>query len=326
MPGKIALLTATLVFSACRPGIAGAETLQEALQAANVPALQFSTSELTGKITSYAVANGDPFLQAYFNDDGSGLLPPVLYVVRYDRRSAVVERAELRGIKALFQGEIPIDCLGSALAIREYRSTIYIDTHYNPSAGCVIVLSSALAYKAALSGWLVGWLGDDYAIVRASEVHFLSVHPMHIDVFDLKRNRLVRVFPFEGDEQRRQFSRLLEPHIAMKWCAENNAQCDSGNFDADLNGKIAVNEAAGVFGFEAHFDATGFGPSAERQVLPRNVAYFFQARGGVWEHKEFSSSEFRRAFPGRTIEDLVSKAPNLIFGGTSTKGVPALRQ
>src|SRR4051812_20840508 len=53
---------------------AEAETLQDALRDANVPARQFPTAELERKITSYAISNNDPFLLAYYADDGSGRL------------------------------------------------------------------------------------------------------------------------------------------------------------------------------------------------------------------------------------------------------------
>jgi len=60
------------------------------------------------------------------------------------------------------------------------------------------------------------------------------------------------------------------------------------NFDASLGGAVALNEAAKVFGFEAKFDAAGFGDAAEKQVPARTVAYIFRERGGTWEHRNFS--------------------------------------
>ncbi|MBZ5595901.1 MAG: hypothetical protein LAP39_26975 [Acidobacteriia bacterium] len=295
-------------------GSLAAETLQDTLQAANVPTQAFAASELSRKITSYAISNDDPFLLAYYIDDGSGLIRPPLDVIRYDRATGDLQRAGLRDITALFQREIPMSCLGSALSIREYRDTIYIDTHANPSAGCVIVLSSRLSFKAALSGWLLGLLGADYAILRGSEVHFMSVHPMHIEVFDLKRNHLVEVYPFENDAQRRQFSRLIQPHVSEKWCMEHNAQCDPENFDTNLKGQLVVNEAARVFGFEAKFDAAGFGDAAEKQVPPRTVAYIFRERNGTWDHRELES-----LFGGMSVQELISQKPNLAFEPQSGK-------
>jgi hypothetical protein len=291
-----------------------AETLQDTLRAANVPLQQFPAAELSAKITSYAISSDDPFLLAYYIDDGSGQLQPPLHIVRYDRATGGLRRAEPREIHALFQGEIPMNCFGSAEHIREYRDMIYIDTHINPSAGCVIVLSSMLTFKAALSGWLLGLIGADYAILHGSEVHFMSVHPLHIVVFDLKRNLSLEVYPYQNDPRRREFSRSIGPHISRKWCQEYNSPCDPENFDADLlKGNIVVNEAARVFGFEAQFDAAGFGDAAEKQVQPQTVAYIFRERRGTWEHREFQAREFQRLLRGMSIEDLIGKKPNLAF-------------
>jgi hypothetical protein len=172
-------VTGFLVFT-CGIGISAVETLRETLRAANVPTQKFAALELDEKITSYAISRDDPFLLAYHRVDGSGLNQRPLHVIRYARATGGLRRADLRDITTLFQDKLTMDCLGSALDIREYHGTIYIDTHINPSAGCVIVLSSDLSFKTALSGWLLGLLGADYAIVHRSEVHFMAIHPMHI--------------------------------------------------------------------------------------------------------------------------------------------------
>jgi hypothetical protein len=310
-----------LLFFACGIPSFAAETLQDALigactlcaRATRVPTELFSESELAGPITSYAISSENPFLLAYYVDDGSGILKLPLHVIRYDRGTGDLRRADLRDINALFQWKLPLDCLGSALQILEHRDLIYIDTHGGPSAGCVIVLSSTLAFKEALSGWLVGLIGADYAIVRGSEIHFMSVHPMHIEVLDLKRNRSTEVYPYRDDPQRRQFSRLIEPHISEKWCVESNAQCDPENFDTDLQDKVIVNETARAFGFLAQFDPGGFGDAAEKQVAPRTVAYIFRERGGRWEHREFEGSQLQRLLGGTSFDELISKNPDFPF-------------
>jgi len=294
-------------------GSCGADTLQDALRAASMPTQSFPAAELAGKITSYAVSNGDPFLLAYYDDDGSVRIQPPLHVVRYDRAAGEVRRADFRNVLALFQGETPMDCLGSALTISQYRGFLYIDTHGGPSAGCVLIFSTGLELKASLSGWLLGRLGADYAIVRGSEVHFMSVHPTHIVVFDLKQNRSVTVYPYANDPERQRFSRLIEPWISESWCRENNAACDPENFDADLTGSVAVNESARVFGFEARFDAGGFGEAAEKTVAPRTVTYFYRERGGAWEHREYQGPALLRLLGGMTLDEFIRQKPDLAF-------------
>jgi hypothetical protein len=205
-----------------------------------------------------------------------------------------------------------MDCLGSALRIREHHGTVYIETHGGPSAGCVVLLSSVLSYKAALSGWLLGLLGSHYAIVRRGEVHFMSVHPLHIEVYDLSRDRSIEIYPPKEDELRRQYSRSIQLHLSEKWCRENNAQCNPENFDTELSGGLVVNEPARVFGFEARFDAAGFGDDAGEQVPPRNAAYIFRERG-TWEHRELEPGELRTRFGVSSIQELVAQNPDAAF-------------
>ena len=318
MARVVSWVTVLLLFTWGIPRLA-AETLEDALRAAKVPTQRFPAPELGGKITSYAISKNDPFLLAYYVEDGSGLLRPPLRVIRYDRATGNLRRADLRDASALFQGETPMNCLGSALDIRENRDTIYIDTHYNPSAGCVIVLSSKLEFKTALSGWLLGFMGAEYAILRRSEVHFMSVHPLHIAVFDVGRNQSTEIYPYNNDPQRRQFSRLLRPLILEKWCLENNAACDPGNFDTDLRGNVIVNETGKLFGFQAQFDAAGFGAATEKQVPARSVAYIFRERGGKWEHREFDVQQLQRLPGGMSWDELIINKPDLAFQRSAGK-------
>jgi hypothetical protein len=301
------------LFFACGLGSLNAETLGDALRAANVPTQQFTASESAGKITSYAISKDDPFLIAYYIDDGSGPLQAELHVIRYDRATGDLRRGDVRASDALPHGEIPSGCFGSVLRIREYLDTIYVETHVGPSAACAIVLSSGLSFQTVLPGLLEGFLGADYGILGRSEIHFMSVEPLHIEVFDLKRKHLLQVYPYKDDTQRRQFSDLIEPYIVPDWCRDHNAACDPENFDTSLAGEIVLNEAAKVFGFEAEFDAAGFGDAAEKQVPTRTVAYVFRERGGIWEHREFQPGQLQSLFGVMSIQDLVGKNPNAAF-------------
>jgi hypothetical protein len=316
---SVAFIPALLLALVSLDGLA-AQTLEETLHTANVPRHRFSASELTAKITSFAISKDGNFLLGYYEDDGSGLLRPPLRLVRYDRVRDQMLRAELRDTdQPPYGGDILGNCFGSVLDVRERDGTIYVGTHINPSAGCLFVLTPELEWKAVLPGWLLGVVGGDYAIWRRNEIHFMSVHPMHIEVFDLKRNRVTGIYPDPGDTQRHQFSSLIKPRISMKWCAEHNAQCDPENFNTDLNGEVAVNDAARIFGFEASFDANGFGDVAEKQVGSRTMVYLFRERSGSWEYREFPARLFRNLFGGMSIQDLIAQKPGLAFQPSTTQ-------
>ena len=176
---------AVLLLAVALSTVVAAETLGSVLRSRHVSTNQFAEAELAQKITSWAASSDEePFLLAYYTDDGSGLLRAPLHIIRYDSKTRNLRRADLQEIAALFDGTVRMDCLGSALAIGEHRGVIHINTHGGPSAGCLLLLSQQLALKTTLSGWLLGMVGDEYALVQRSEIHFAAVHPMRIAVYD----------------------------------------------------------------------------------------------------------------------------------------------
>ena len=65
-------------------------------------------------------------------------------------------------------------CLGSALNIYEKNNFIVMDTHINPSAGCILILTPDLKFIAGLWGWTLGQI-DDNIIYEVSMVHFAPI-------------------------------------------------------------------------------------------------------------------------------------------------------
>jgi hypothetical protein len=48
---------------------------------------------------------------------------------------------------------------------------------------------------------------------------------------------------------------------------------------------LTVNQPASVFGFEAAYDANGFGNEVQKHVQPQSVAYIFRRRGEEWDYR-----------------------------------------
>ena len=141
----------------------------------------------------------------------------------------------------------------------------------------------------------------------------MSVHPLHIEVFDLKDNRSVQVYPYKHDPLRSQYSSLIAPHVSEDWCRINNARCDASNFDVTLDIPIAVNESAKTFGFEATFDAAGFGDDAQAAVASKRVAYMFSQYAGKWEHRQYEVTDLDHLFHLPSVHALVSQRPRAPF-------------
>ncbi len=305
MTRSCSLLLLTVALST----VVSAETLGSVLRSRHVPTSQFSDADLAQKITSWAVGEDEPFLLAYYTDDGSGSLHAPLHVIRYDSRSHALRRTDLGETTALSGG-----CLGSVLTIGEQHGVIHIETHVTPSAVCLLLLSPQLAPRKTLSGGLLGMVGPNYVIVQWGEIHFAAVHPMRIAVYGLRRDRLTEVYPPAQDTYRQQFSRALQSHMpSQDWCRTGDTPCDPRNFDAEVIGAVAVNESAKVFGFVARFDAGGFGQEAARQVQPLAVAYVYRLHGGRWQHREFLPERLMDLFGVETVGELVSRKPQAAF-------------
>jgi hypothetical protein len=317
MTDNIRSILVLTLLSITAPGQAAAETLRDTLQAADVPTQDFSDATMDEKITSYAISTAEPFLLAYYTDDGSGLLKPPLHLVRFLRGTNELRKAALQNATAEFEAGVDIDCLGSALSIFENVGTIYVETHISPSAGCVLVLSPTLEFRQGLSGWLLGLMGSDYAIMRRSETHTNSPTPMRIAMFDLKQKQLADVYPFKNDVQRLRFSRLIKRYISKSWCREYVLDCDPNTFDTEVKGALVVNAAAKTFGFEAEFDAAGFSATSEIQVPSRVVGYVYRRHGAIWEHRELEPGQLQDLYGIATIKELVTTKPNAAFEANS---------
>ncbi len=303
----------------CLIGVASAqaETIQEVLrqQKVRIPASAFEPGELDTKITSFAVS-GTPgeFLLAYYEEDQSGTLRPPLRVLRYDVAAERLQRASLAEASAEFESGVMMNCLGSAMSIREMPGTVLIETHVNPSAGCVLVLSPKLELTAAVSGWVLGVMSGDTVIIQRSMVHFASVHPMRIAVFDLRRSVLAGVYPPSGDAYREAYSRALAGALDARRCAANNSSCDPYEFENALKGEMAVNSQAVVFGFVAEFSPDSFGDKARESVGTREIAYVFRKRAGRWEYRAIPAGEIEKRFGSANIEALVRDQPDAAWG------------
>jgi hypothetical protein len=150
---------------------------------------------------------------------GDGHTPNTLRVLRYDRRTGIASNTVLTdspATRASFLGQFPVPCMGSSASVAEREGTIYVETHLTPSASCTLVLDHHLTLKTALSGWLLGFVSDRYAVFRESMIHFAPTHPMNISVYDAVTGRSTRVYPLPGDRLRAEYVRSLDAHLPSR--------------------------------------------------------------------------------------------------------------
>jgi hypothetical protein len=271
-----------------------AETLANVLAANKIPVNLFPAIDLQQPITSYAVSAGNlPFLLAYYDDDHSGILPEVLHVIRYDGHPESLRRADLHGtddsLRAFLSGgvvkqvmkQVSNECMGSALAIAEEDGFITINTHINPSAGCILILKSDLSFSAGLWGWTLARI-DGNIILEGNTTHFAPTHPATLSIYDPRQKQLTQIYPSKTDAERQLFSAELQKHLpSIPWCRETNHRCDPEYFSTDI-GHITVSRQEHSFEFDAQMTSEGFGEKADQVVKPRTVHYTCTQKDGKW--------------------------------------------
>jgi hypothetical protein len=252
-----------------------------------LPAAVLTERESGLAITSYAVsAEGSPFLIAYYEDDGSGILPGTLHVLRYERDTGRVGRLDLVGAP---DGELsgwnhvetrPTErCMGSALDVSEQDRLITITTHINPSAGCTLLLRPDLTFVAELFGGVVGRVKGTL-VVEENTVHFAATHPLRLDAFELRTRTLMRLYPEPGDPARREFAAALRSRMPLSSCfAEQNNACDPEQFSGDVV-KLTPEPPDG-FVVQVRMTGEGFGYDKESTPV-KDVRYRFRRLRGRW--------------------------------------------
>lgn len=227
---------------------ARAGTLREALADKNVPLEAAKLKNLDQKITSGAdLDDASQYLIAYYIDDGSGALRRPLFVDLFDRKTRAWTSAVISGdgfqLSLVGQEMRGDECLGAVLDIRASKESYFLDTHINPSAGCLLILSRDLNLRAALSGWYLGHFEDGSVVHQLSEVHFAAVHPAEVALYNWKNKRDTPLFLPKTHPP------ILSAHIAMlrafylaheDWCMRNNSPCDPERFDSSVVGKVAL--------------------------------------------------------------------------------------
>jgi hypothetical protein len=277
------------------PAVLSAQTLREAIEKNDLTPDPKVTTNLDKRITSGAELDDESqFVIAYYIDDGSGRLNLPLFLERYDRGSKEWRSAILG--KDPTQPKSPDDvCNGSISSINAVGHRLILDTHINPSAGCLLVVSPDLKLEASLYGWFLGRLGDNGLIYHRSEIHFAPVHPAEIAFHDLKTKRDYTIFPHKPDQairtariaQLREFYKTRE-----RWCQKWNDPCDAERFDSDLDGDVATNEAEHALAFVISYEQWQRYPDDEQKPSgPQRVLY-------VYRHVDDESKlEFREMLP-----------------------------
>ena len=318
----VALAAAGLMlFAAGRAqGPGEGKTLREVLAAEKVPLDAEALHNLDAKISSGAeLSDARQFVIAYYVLDATGQLNPPIFVDVYDRGAA---RWKSGAIKAGAGKEGADDnCFGSVLAVVSFSDLYALETHINPSAGCEIILSRDLKVKASLYGWIVAHFGDGGLVYHRSQVHFATIHPAEIAIYDPATKKDFNIFPHPPFQEVRskltgELREFYKTH--QEYCQKANDPCDPELFDSSLVGKAATDDREHAMAFVISYEVQGYGQDEHKPGGPTEVVYVYRHVNdeAKTEYREMQWSEVRARVGDVGLERLVEPAMlEKIFGG-----------
>jgi len=313
-------------------GMAASETLRDVLRRYAVPMPENLDLALDSPVTSYAALDdASDFVIGYYKEDGSGALHPPLLFLRYDKPNASWKTGALLNLNGSLGNSLPsgkpgMECGGSLLSIASTGEFFFVDTHANPSAGCLLVLTKDLHIQKALSGWFLSALGADLIVFHESEVHFAPTHPMEISVYDLKKDTTTRIYPLAQDDLRAAFTAKLRAALSTKaWCRAKNNPCDPKLFSNDLvfpvEDNLAANENA--LAFVVQYEAEGFGSRASAAIKPVKVLYIYRLAPGPVDYREFRYDDIEKEFGTKSLDSVLTpETMKKLFEGKSSPATP----
>ena len=300
-------------------------TLREVLAADGLTAANRTLPNLDKRITSGESLNDSArYVVAYYLDNGTGVRSSPMFIDVYDRKvrtwkSAVVtgNGFQINAAGSPMSGEL---CLGSVLGIEASAESFFLDTHINPSAGCLLILSQDLKTRAALFGWYLARFSDDSVVYQRGEVHFAPVHPVELALYNWRTGREVALFP------RKPFQAVRLAHILRlreffstreEWCKTNNDPCDPEQMDSSLVGDVATNDSEHVLAFMISYQQIQVTKDAQKPSGPANVVYVIRHADDParLDYREILLTDVEARFGKVTLADLLeTKRLDELFG------------
>jgi hypothetical protein len=284
-------------------------TLRAALHEEGLPLDSPNLPNLDQKITSGAeLDTAEQFAIAYYLDDGSGTLNPPLHILRFDRKARVWQKGEVGSAPG--PDVVADPCYGSVLDVRSFGEGLVIETHINPSAGCALLLTKELKLEFSLYGWVLDAFTDGTLLYHRSQVHFATVHPAEIAVFDTRAKKDFTIFPPKTDTPIRQ--RLTEElrefyKSHQDYCSKANDPCDPQMFDSALDGKLVLDNREHALAFSISYRLQGYGQDETKPAGPGSVIYVYRSANdeSKMEVRELLPAEIKARFGEVSLQDLL---------------------
>ena len=299
-------------------------TLADVLKQNSVSLPRGSVSHLNDAITSYATLNSDrEFLIAYYLAAPRNELHFPLLIARFNKQSGKWDETSLSDLKVtLFAGtkqETQYECIGSAMHFESNGSWYYLDLHWTPSAGGLVILNRNLAVHQILTGWTAAFFKSGLLIYQRNMVHFAPVHPATLFLYDPVARRPEKIYPPKNDPFRKDFSNRLDEVIDEKRCQANNWPCDANNFESFIDYPVEVNDATHSLAFRVDFDTQGFLPRKEADESGKwdddQYVYIYRLEPFGW--RKFSVYDLKSKFGTDSLKELLTREKLRLVFATS---------
>lgn len=309
MRGQIALAAVLMLYMAAPCLIAqDYQTLAEVLKQESIPFPPASIPHLNAEITSFATLNDESqFVIAYYLADRTDqrlLSSP--FITRFNKTSGQWQHTGLDDSKVQVQGG-STECIGSVLRVQANNGRYYLTLHWNPSAGCLLILRSDLTVEQTLTGGLAAFFKSGSFLYTGNMVHFASVHPETLWLYDPGTRTSKQIYPQTDDPLRNAYSARLVKAINENQCRVNNWSCNPEEFTSDIRFPIAVNNETGSVAFRVTFETEGFLTREEAEDSGQwdddDYVYIYQLKPFRW--RAFSIYDLNPKFETNSLPELL---------------------
>jgi hypothetical protein len=199
------------------------------------------------------------------------------------------------------------DCLGSVLSIARNGGWHYLNLHFNPSAGCLLILNRDLTVSQTLGGWTVAFFHSGLLVYEGDMVHFADVHPETLFLYDPAQHKTLQIYPQKNDPFRDNFSTRLEKAIDHQRCAENNLACEPDRFTSQID-SVEVNDETKSLAFHVSFEPDGFvlREEAETSGNWNDDHYVYVYRVHPFQWRQFSVYDLKPKFGTDSLKGLLT--------------------
>src|SRR5579864_9538514 len=261
-----------------------AETLRDFLQTSGIPDASFTRAELEEQINGSAGANQEIVLAAYVRVKGD-VLAGDPRLVRYDRKSGAIQRAEVKP-------EDEDRCCGSPDDLTLLGDFAIISFHVNPSAETMLVVGKDLKLVTTLYGFGVREVAPGQVVFIENMIHFAAAHPERLAFADLRTGTRRELYPPRGDALRAAFAREHASHMPPKsTCEKMDDPCTPELYDEDID--FLDVDGHGAFAFTVQRDALHATASEQppESVVSEAAFYRYAWNGKDWLYCEEKLTE-----------------------------------